>query len=60
MRRKDRVESPCVSICALDENDICIGCHRTSDEIMAWPRLDNEERRSVLVKVAQREEKVEI
>jgi predicted Fe-S protein YdhL (DUF1289 family) len=60
MRRQDRVQSPCVNICALDENDLCIGCHRSSDEIMSWPRLDNEERRRVLEKVAQREEQVSL
>lgn len=60
MRRQDRVQSPCVSICALDENDLCIGCHRTSDEIMSWSALNNEERREVLEKVALREEKVSL
>lgn len=57
MRQQDRVKSPCVSICALDEQDICIGCHRTSDEIMGWPRLGNDERLKVLEKVAIREQK---
>jgi predicted Fe-S protein YdhL (DUF1289 family) len=60
MRRQDRVQSPCVNICALDENDLCIGCHRSSDEIMSWSRLGSEERRKVLEKVAQREEKVSL
>ncbi|MDI9245178.1 DUF1289 domain-containing protein [Marinobacter sp. CHS3-4] len=60
MRRQDRVQSPCVSICALDEQDQCIGCHRTSDEIMSWPILTDEERREVLKLVALREEKVGI
>ncbi|MFN2360068.1 MAG: DUF1289 domain-containing protein [Marinobacter sp.] len=58
MSRKDRVASPCVSICALDENDVCVGCQRTGDEIMQWPRLTDEERRAVLEKVAEREQKV--
>lgn len=57
MSRKDRVSSPCVSICALDESDVCIGCQRTGDEITQWPRLTDEERRAVLDKVALREEK---
>ena len=56
MRRQDRVKSPCVSICALDEQDICIGCHRTMDEITGWSRLDNDERLEVLEKVALREQ----
>ncbi|WP_325985550.1 DUF1289 domain-containing protein [Pseudomonas protegens] len=42
------VASPCVSICALDEQDICTGCQRTVDEITRWSRMDNAERRVVL------------
>lgn len=53
--RKDRVRSPCVSVCALDERDICIGCHRTGDEITRWTRMSDDERRHVLRLVAERE-----
>ena len=42
------VASPCVSICALDEQDICTGCQRNVDEITRWSRMDNAERRAVL------------
>ncbi|OLF56045.1 DUF1289 domain-containing protein [Pseudomonas chlororaphis] len=42
------VRSPCVSICALDDDDICTGCQRTVDEITRWSRMDNAERRAVL------------
>lgn len=55
MNREGRVRSPCVSVCALDERDICIGCHRTGDEITHWSRLTDEQRREVLVLVAERE-----
>ncbi|MFL1465196.1 DUF1289 domain-containing protein [Marinobacter sp. DUT-3] len=58
MKVADKVRSPCVSVCALDANDVCIGCHRTGDEIMRWTRMTNDERREVLKKVARREEKV--
>lgn len=54
----DKVRSPCVQVCALDENDICIGCQRTGDEILRWTQMTNDERREVLRKVAIREEKV--
>lgn len=54
--RKDRVRSPCVSVCALDERDICIGCHRTGDEITRWTRMSDDERREVLRLVAEREQ----
>jgi len=42
------VASPCVHVCALDEEDICIGCQRNVDEITRWSRMKNDERRQVL------------
>lgn len=47
--------SPCVSICALDTHDICIGCLRTGQEIANWGAMSASEKVSVLRKVAQRE-----
>ncbi len=49
------VKSPCVSICALDDHDICTGCQRSADEITRWGRMDNDERRAVLLRCAERE-----
>jgi len=49
------VKSPCVAVCALDENDVCIGCYRTGDEIINWGIMDNTQKAEVLEKVAQRE-----
>lgn len=48
------VASPCVSICALDEEDVCIGCQRNVAEISRWSRMDNAERRQVLARCHQR------
>lgn len=42
------IASPCVYVCALDDNDVCVGCHRSGDEITRWGRMDNAERRAVL------------
>lgn len=42
------VKSPCVFVCSLDDNDICIGCQRTGFEITEWGRASNERRREVL------------
>lgn len=42
------VASPCVHVCALDEQDICIGCQRNVDEITRWSCMENDERRQVL------------
>ena len=43
------VASPCVNICALDDDDVCTGCQRTVAEITRWSRMTNPERREVLV-----------
>lgn len=29
-------QSPCISICVLDEQDICQGCFRSASEITDW------------------------
>lgn len=58
MSVSDKVRSPCVQVCALDEKDMCIGCQRTGDEILRWTQMTNEERREVLRNVAIREQKV--
>lgn len=46
--------SPCVSICALDEEDICVGCFRTGNEISHWGSADNDRRRTILAKARER------
>lgn len=48
------IASPCVSICALDKTDVCIGCQRNVDEIIRWSRLNNSERREVLLRCHER------
>ncbi|MCK9236688.1 MAG: DUF1289 domain-containing protein [Thiopseudomonas sp.] len=48
------IASPCVSICALDDDDVCIGCQRTGDEIIRWGKMTNDERRAVLTRLVQR------
>ncbi len=58
MSVRDKVRSPCVSVCALDENDVCIGCQRTGDEITRWSQMNNDERTEVLKKVAEREQRM--
>jgi predicted Fe-S protein YdhL (DUF1289 family) len=47
--------SPCVSVCALDENEqYCIGCMRTPQEIMEWLTYSKEKRLQVLEELKTR------
>ncbi|WP_366943097.1 DUF1289 domain-containing protein [Zhongshania sp.] len=48
------VASPCVSVCALDEEDICMGCYRSLREIGDWSELNNAAKREVIVLANQR------
>ena len=38
------VLSPCIGVCNLGEDGLCLGCHRTSTEIARWPQMNDDER----------------
>ncbi|MFY7960580.1 MAG: DUF1289 domain-containing protein [Elsteraceae bacterium] len=40
--------SPCVRNCCLDQDDVCLGCARTLDEILRWSKLSNPERQRIM------------
>ena len=49
------VKSPCVEICQINAaRGLCIGCHRTLDEIARWSEMSDTERRSVLTRLPAR------
>lgn len=52
------LKSPCISVCALDDAGVCIGCYRTGREISEWRAYSNDERRQVLAQAHQREKAV--
>lgn len=49
-----KVPSPCVSICALDEDDVCVGCFRTGQEISQWGLLPEDLKREIVQRANQR------
>jgi predicted Fe-S protein YdhL (DUF1289 family) len=50
-----KVPNPCVGVCALDENDLCIACQRSGMEIAEWGVFSNEEKLEVWEKIKRRE-----
>ena len=46
--------SPCISVCVLDEKDVCSGCYRTAEEITDWFMASDEQKREVLRKARER------
>ena len=51
---KDHVRSPCIDICILKEEKVCLGCFRTLGEIAQWQQMDDAMRRDVLHKAESR------
>ena len=49
------IPSPCVGVCALDENDLCIACQRSGIEIAEWGVYSNAEKKAVWEKIKRRE-----
>lgn len=50
------VASPCVRNCCLDDDDVCLGCHRTLTEIVAWGGATDAERRAIVERARARGE----
>ncbi|HEV7358475.1 MAG TPA: DUF1289 domain-containing protein [Steroidobacteraceae bacterium] len=42
------VASPCVDICRLDAQGLCVGCRRTLGEIAEWSRASDARRLEIL------------
>ena len=53
--KRAEVESPCVKICVIHpEARLCVGCHRSLEEIGSWSRLSPEARRAVMADLPAR------
>ena len=48
------VASPCIDICRLDGQGLCMGCRRTIGEISEWSRASEARKREILRGLAPR------
>lgn len=56
-KEQDYVTSPCINLCQLDQGSgCCRGCFRTLEEIAAWSRVSNDEKRAIVAAAAHRRE----
>ena len=51
------VASPCVQICELDDDDICMGCLRSADEIRDWMIMSRQQKLVTMGNVAVRKKR---
>jgi predicted Fe-S protein YdhL (DUF1289 family) len=50
----EAVSSPCIKVCKMDGEHLCVGCRRTIEEIADWMRLTDAERVEVLNRIKRR------
>ncbi|MFA3790099.1 DUF1289 domain-containing protein [Aliiglaciecola sp. SL4] len=48
------IDSPCIRNCCLDQNDVCVGCCRSIEEILAWGSANEQQKASILLEVEKR------
>ncbi|XZE56305.1 DUF1289 domain-containing protein [Planctomycetaceae bacterium SH139] len=48
------VESPCINVCELSQQQVCIGCGRHVSEVALWGSLSNQVKSEVLRKARTR------
>lgn len=48
--------SPCISVCVLNAEDICMGCYRSADEVTDWFIASAEEKTRILQRSQKRME----
>ncbi len=46
--------SPCISVCVLNDLDICTGCYRSATEITDWFMATDEQKREILRRARER------
>lgn len=54
MNEEREFASPCISVCLLDEQDICLGCYRSAAEITDWFMASPPEKRAILERARDR------
>jgi uncharacterized protein len=50
----DPLASPCIRNCCLDEHNVCMGCGRSLDEIVAWGTADDTLKAAILERSRER------
>ena len=49
-----QVASPCIGVCELGEDEVCLGCGRTLDDIAIWSGADDAQRLRIIEQAQQR------
>jgi len=53
----DEIPSPCIRNCCLDQDDICMGCFRTLEDILEWGSAPDEQKVEIISLANKRKSK---
>jgi len=53
-QKEEFVYSPCLGVCVIDDDEMCIGCFRLLTEIQWWPTFDQKERKHIVDACSER------
>lgn len=45
------IQSPCIKQCVLNDENVCLSCLRTLEEIKYWSKMTDAERQNVLFRI---------
>lgn len=48
------INKPCIRRCCLNEEDVCLGCFRTFDDMLQWNKANSAEKTKMLEMAEQR------
>jgi len=51
------IEKPCIKKCTLNEEDICMGCFRTFEDMLKWHKSSVKEKEAMLFAARNRKNK---
>lgn len=49
----NKLGSPCIGKCCLNEKDICLGCFRSLEEIKEWGQASESRKQEILIRIKQ-------
>ena len=53
------IVTPCIQVCIIvGESGLCLGCHRSLQEVGSWSRLDDEARRTIMGELKARRSRI--
>jgi len=48
------INKPCIRKCCLNEDEVCLGCFRTFNDMLVWNKASNQDKKEMLEKAEMR------